>query len=409
MSNELIRKYAELVVKTGINLQEGATLVIDAPLESVEFTRLAAEAAYKQGARDVVVRWEDDALRRSRFLMAADEVFDNVPQWKKEFYNTYAREGASFLFIESADPELLKGVDPQRISRERKAVSIALKEFRDRYMSSRNVWCVICVPSPEWARKVFPGLTENEAVEKLWEAIFKAVRADAGNPEAAWKEHINTLKKSMDFMNSHSFRYLHLKNSAGTDLRIELPENHVWMGGSDYTPEGIEFIANMPTEEVYTVPMKTGVNGKVVSTMPLSYNGSLIDKFSMVFENGRIVDFEAEKGYDVLKSIIETDEGSHYLGEVALVPYNSPISNQKVLFYNILFDENASCHLAIGKAYSTCIKNGDNMSEAELKEGGVNDSYVHVDFMMGSQDLEITGLTKEGREIAVFRNGNFAY
>jgi aminopeptidase len=195
----------------------------------------------------------------------------------------------------------------------------------------------------------------------------------------------------------------------GTDLTVELPEGHIWFGGSDYTPENLEFIANMPTEEVFTLPKKSGVNGKVVSSKPLSHNGSIIDKFSITFKEGRIVDYTAEKGYDTLKSIIETDEGAHYLGEVALVPYDSPISKSGILFYNTLFDENASCHLAIGKAYPICIKNSDNMTKEQLESAGVNDSFMHVDFMIGSQDLDITGITVDGKEVPVFRNGNFAF
>lgn len=407
MNNDLLKKYAELTVKTGINVQKGQTLVIDAPVESAAFVRMAAEIAYDEGARDVVVNFEDDLLTRIRFLKAPEEVFSEFPQWEKELYTNYAREGAAFLFISAADPELLKGVDPQRIAKKRKTGSIALKEFRERYMSSKNAWSIVAIPSSPWARKVFPGLSEEQAVEKLWDAILKAVRVDREDPAAAWREHINNLKKNMDFLNSNRFRFLHYKNSEGTDLKIEFSENHVWLGGSEFTPEGVEFVANMPTEEVFTMPLKTGANGTVVSTMPLSYNGNLIDKFSIVFENGRIVDFKAEKGYDILKSIIDTDEGSRYLGEVALVPYDSPISNSKILFYNTLFDENASCHLAIGKAYSSCLKNGENMSASELAKAGANDSLVHVDFMIGSKDLEIMGITFDGREIPVFKNGNF--
>lgn len=409
MNNDLLKKYARLVVKTGINIQKGQTLVVDAPVGDAAFARMVAEVAYDEGARDVVVNYEDDLLTRIRFLKAPEEVFGEYPQWEKELYTNYAREGAAFLVLNAADPELLKGVDPQRIAKKRKAASIAMKEFKERYMSNKNAWCLASLPSVPWARRVFPGLPEDQAVEKLWEAILKGVRADREDPSAAWREHICNLKKSMDFLNSNKLRFLHYKNSAGTDLKIELPSSHVWLGGSEHTPEGIEFAPNMPTEEVFTLPLKTGVNGTVVSTMPLSYNGNLIDKIRLEFENGRIVDFKAEKGYDILKSIIDTDEGSHYLGEVALVPYDSPVSNLGILFYNTLFDENASCHLAIGKAYTPCVRNGENMNEEELSRSGANDSLTHVDFMIGSQDLEILGITSDGREVPVFKHGNFAY
>jgi aminopeptidase len=226
---------------------------------------------------------------------------------------------------------------------------------------------------------------------------------------AAWEDHKARLKTSMDFLNARNFKYLHYKNSIGTDLMIELPENHIWLGGSDFTPEGHEFIANMPTEEVFTLPKKDGVNGTVVSSMPLNFNGNLIENFSFTFKDGRIVDFKAEKGSEVLKSIIDNDEGAHYLGEVALVPYDSPISQLGILFYNTLFDENASCHLAIGNAYPVCLKNGENMKEDELKNAGSNVSIAHVDFMIGTRDLSITGVTSSGEEIPVFINGNFAF
>jgi aminopeptidase len=300
-------------------------------------------------------------------------------------------------------------VDPERIIKNTRTSQTAIKEYRERLMSNRNPWCVVAVPSTAWAKKVFPNVSEEKAIELLWEEIFKTVRVDTEDPAAAWEEHKSRLKKSTDFMNSNSFKLLHYKNSMGTDLSIELPEDHIWIGGSDYTPEGLEFIANMPTEEVFTLPKKTGINGKVVSTKPLSHNGNVIDEFSLTFKDGRIIDFSAAKGYDTLKSIIGTDEGSHYIGEVALVPFDSPISKSEILFYNTLFDENASCHLAIGKAYCVCLKNGENMTEAELEKFGVNDSLTHVDFMIGSQDLEITGVTAEGKEVPVFRNGSFVF
>lgn len=252
-------------------------------------------------------------------------------------------------------------------------------------------------------------MPEEEAVKKLWEAILKTVRVDAEDPVAAWEEHKQNLKKSADFLNSNQFKYLHYKNAKGTDLKIELPENHIWLGGSEYTPEGLEFIANMPTEEVFTLPKKTGIQGKVVSSKPLNYNGNVIDEFSLTFKDGKIIDFTAKQGQEILKGLIETDEGSYYLGEVALVPYNSPISNSNILYFNTLFDENASCHLAIGKAYPVCIKDGENMDKKQLEALGVNDSLVHVDFMIGTKDLEITGTTAAGKEIPVFKNGDFVF
>lgn len=409
MENNLFKKYARLLIKTGINIQKDQTLVINSPIECASFTRTLAETAYEEGARDVVINWKDEQFTMIRYMKAPEDVFDEYPEWQKEFFISYARKGAAFLSISASDPELMKDVNPERITRSVKASSVPLKEYRDRLMGNRNVWCVASIPTASWARKVFPTVSENEAIDKLWEAIFKTVRVDKEDPVSAWEEHKMNLKKSMDFLNKNNFKYLHYKNSIGTDLNIELPDKHLWLGGSDFTPDGVEFIANMPTEEVFTLPKKTGVNGIVVSSMPLNFSGNLIENFSLTFKDGKIIDYSAEKGYDSLKSIIETDEGSCYLGEVALVPYDSPISNSKTLFYNTLFDENASCHLAVGKAYPVCIKNGENMDKSELESLGVNDSIVHEDFMVGTSDLSITGITSDGKEIPIFINGNFAF
>lgn len=409
MDSKLLEKYARLLVKTGVNIQNNQTLVIFSPIECAPFTRMIAEVAYKEGARDVVVSWRDELLTKTRYLLGPEEIFDEYPEWQKEFYISHTRMGAAFISISASDPELMKDVNPDRMVKVQKASGAAIKEYRERLMANKNVWCVASIPTKAWAKKVFPDVSEEVAVEKLWSAIFDAVRVNSGDPVAAWDEHKESLKNSLAFMNSNNFKYLHIKNSIGTDLKIELPENHLWLGGSEFSPEGVEFIANMPTEEVFTLPKKTGVNGTVVSSMPLNFNGNLIDNFSLIFKDGRIVDFTAEKGYEFLKNLIDTDEGSHYLGEVALVPYNSPISNTGILFYNTLFDENASCHLAIGKAYPVCIKDSDGKTKEELDALGVNDSISHVDFMFGTADLQITGITSDGKEIPVFKDGNFAY
>ena len=409
MNNVLKEKYARLIVKTGINLQKGQTLVIISPIECAFFTRLIAEIAYQEGARDVVVSWQDELLSKIRFLQAPEEVFAEFPAWRKEFFLFYVHQGAAFLSIAADDPELLREVSPARIVKAQKAGGIALKEYRERLMANQNTWAVVSVPTVAWAKKVFPGVSATAAVEKLWEAICKTVRVDQDDPIAAWEQHKKNLKKRMDFLNANQFKYLYYKNSLGTDLTIELPENHIWLGGSEYTPEGCEFVANMPTEEVYTLPKKTGINGKAVSSKPLNYNGNLIENFSFTFKDGKIMQAAAKKGQEVLQKLLATDEGSSYLGEVSLVPYDSPISNAKILFFNTLFDENAACHLAIGKAYPVCIKNSENMNRENLAAAGVNDSLVHVDFMIGTNDLEITGITVTGQEIPIFKNGNFAF
>ena len=409
MDTKMLEKYARLIVKTGVNIQKGQTMVITSPIECASFARMVAQFAYEEGARDVVLNWKDELLAKIRFMQAPEEVFEEFPEWQKEFYLSYVKQGAAFVSIAASDPELFKDVNPGRLVKVQKASNTALKEYRERIMSNKNSWCVVSIPTTAWAKKVFPKLSEEQAVEALWEAILKTVRVDTTDPVVAWEEHKRNLKKHAEFLNTHQFESLQYKNSLGTDLKIELPKNHVWLGGSEFTPEGLEFLANMPTEEVFTMPKKTGANGTVFSSKPLNYNGNLIDDFSLTFKEGKVVDFTAKQGYEILKGLVETDEGSHFLGEVALVPYNSPISNSNILYYNTLFDENASCHLAIGKAYPVCIKDGENMSNEELKALGVNDSLTHVDFMIGTKDLEIIGITAEGKEIAVFKNGDFAF
>ena len=409
MNQVFLEKYAELTVKTGINIQKDQILVVNSPIECSTFTRIIAEVAFKAGARDVVINWNDELFSKIRYLHAPEEVFEEFPQWQRDYYLSYVRRGAAFLTISASDPELLKDADPERISKAQKTRNNALTEYRERIMGNKNAWCVVSIPTASWAKKVFPEISEDEAMERLWEIIFKTVRADQKDPVASWEQHKSNLKKGMDFLNASKFKLLHFKNSLGTDLRVELPKGHIWLGGSEVTPEGVEFIANMPTEEVFTLPEKTGVNGKVVSSMPLNYNGQLIEDFSLTFKEGKIVNFDAVKGYETLKKLIETDEGAAYLGEVALVPYDSPISKFDILFYNTLFDENASCHLAIGKAYPVCLEDSENKSKEELINMGMNDSLVHEDFMIGTRDLNITGITEEGKEIVVFRDGNFDY
>ncbi|GAA0180883.1 aminopeptidase [Clostridium sediminicola] len=407
MDNNLLEKYAGLIVKSGVNIQKNQTLVITSPIECAAFTRTITKIAYEEGAKDVVVEWVDELLSKIKFLYAKVEVFEEFPEWQKEFYLSYAREGAAFLAIDTKDPELMKDINSERISKASKVRSSALKEYANRKMSGKNSWCIAAFPTKAWAKKVFPNISEDEAIEKLWQAVFKVTRIDEDNDSAlSWNKHIRSLKINSDFLNSNEFKYMYYKNSLGTDLKIELPENHIWISGSAYTPEGIEFCANIPTEEIFTLPKKTGINGTVVSSMPLSYNGSIIERICLTFEDGKIVDFYAEKGYEALKELIETDEGSHYLGEVALVPYNSPISKMNTIFYKTLFDENASCHLAIGAAYP-CIKNIENMSNEELGRLEINDSSIHVDFMIGTEDLEIIGITRTNEEIPIFKNGDF--
>ena len=402
-----LKKYAELLVKTGINLKKDQILVLRSPIECAEFARMIVEIGYDAGAKEVVVLWNDEICSKLTYLKAPDALFDTFPSYLKEFYLSYVRQDAAFLSISASDPENLKDVDPVRIQRYQRAFSAEVSEYRQRMMNNENVWCVASVPTPKWASKVFPDDSVAVAMEKLWAAIFNAVRVNTPDPVEAWESHKQNLKQQMKVLNTYNFKTLHYTNTLGTDLSIELPEGHIWLGGSDFTPAGHEFIANMPTEEIFTAPLRTGVNGRVVSSMPLNVSGSLIDGFELTFKDGRVIDYKAEVGYENLKQLLETDEGSLYLGEVALVSYDSPISNMGILFYNTLFDENASCHLALGKAYPVCVKEGDQMDSATLLANGINDSITHEDFMVGTKDLSIIGITHAGEKVEIFRDGNF--
>lgn len=407
MENKL-REYAKLLIEVGLNVQKGQTVVIRCPVECAFFARLCASAAYDVGCREVVMRWTDDYMNRERFLRADDSVFDVFPVWQAEMLNGYADEGAAFLNISACDPEALRGVDPDRLTRASRSET-AIQPYVNAVMSNGCPWCVASVPIPSWAKKVFPDLPEQEAMDKLWDAIFTSVRISGkGDAVARWREHTALLRSRVDKLNELHFESLYYVNSLGTRLNIRLPEKHVWSGGSNLCRAGFPFVANMPTEEVFTAPLREGIDGVVYSAMPLVHNGNIIENFHFVIKDGRIVDVHAEKGEDILRAAIAEDEGASYFGEVALVPYDSPISNQKILFYNTLFDENAACHLAFGEAYPECVEGGEAMSKEERKAAGLNDSNTHVDFMIGTSDLSIIGTTKDGREVPVFVNGSFA-
>lgn len=407
--NKMLNQYARLCVEVGINIQKGQPLVINAPIEGAEFVRLVAKYAYDLGAKEVHVNWNDETLTRMKYENSPMEVFENFPKWYADSMEEYAEDGAGFLSIYSQDPELLKGIDPKKIAAYNKSSSTALKKFRKYTMNDLNAWCVVSIPTQAWANKVFPDSPNEEAMERLWEAIFMATRMDMEDPIGEWKKHLKNLEDKVNFLNKKAFKKLYYKATNGTDLEVELPKGHIWAGGGGKNSKGVYFVANMPTEEVFTMPLKTGVNGVVYSTKPLNYGGNLIDNFKLTFKDGKVVDFEAEEGYEVLKDLLALDEGAKYLGEVALVPYNSPISNSNIIFLNTLFDENASCHFAFGKAYPTNIKNGENMTDEELEKAGVNNSLTHVDFMIGTEDLSIVGETKDGEKIQIFENGNWAF
>lgn len=409
MNKSFLIKYASLAVNIGVNIQKDNILVISSPIETAEFARLITEEAYKSGAKDVIVHYGDQKLTKIKLENSSLETISNIPEWQAESYNYYARQEACFISISASDPDGLKGVPVEKIGASQKARTSALKEYFDNSMSNKCRWCVLSVPTLSWAKKVFPKVSDDEAMESLWDVIFKTVRVDTENPVNAWEKHNAYLEEKIKFMNNNNFKSVHLKSANGTDLNIELPEGHIWAGGSERDVNGIPFNANMPTEEVFTLPKKTGVNGIVYSSKPLSYGGNLIDNFSITFKDGKAIDFTAETGYDVLKQMLESDESAKYLGEVAFVPYNSPISNSKLIFFNTLFDENAACHLAFGRAYESCVKDADKYSEEELEKIGVNNSIIHVDFMIGTSDLEVTGINENGETIQIFSNGNWAF
>ncbi|PZM63097.1 aminopeptidase [Paenibacillus dendritiformis] len=402
-----LKKYANLIVKVGVNVQPGQEVYVSASTEVAPLARLVAREAYEAGASNVHVDWIDEELSRLKYEKAADEMFTEYPEYEALKRNTFVDKRAAFIAIVSSNPDLLKGIDPKRIGSFQKASGQALDHYRRAVQSDKVSWTVVGAASADWAAKVFPDAGREEAVEKLWDAIFASVRLHADDPVQAWEEHNATLHKKVDILNGHHFHKLHYR-APGTDLTIELPDKHLWVGAGSTNEKEIPFMANMPTEEVFTVPQKEGVNGYVSSTKPLSYGGNLIDNFKLTFENGRIVQVEAEQGQEILQHLVDTDEGSHYLGEVALVPHHSPISESNILFYNTLFDENASNHLAIGSGYAFNIVGGKKMSREELDANGVNNSITHVDFMIGSAEMDIDGILKDGTVVPVFRNGNWA-
>ena len=408
--DELRREYARLLIRAGLNVQPGQRLVISCPVERADFARCCAEAAYDAGCAEVILRWSDDALARLKYLRAVEEVFDRVNPWEVLLADTVSAEGAAWLSVSAEDPENLKGVEPGRIRRARIAAGKAMETFRVRETRNEFPWCVCAAPSEAWARKVFPGLDAGEAVARLWEEILKACRVAGGRDAiTAWRAHSDELRRRVETLNGYDFKTLHYQNALGTDLTVELPEGHYWAGGAEKcVTSGVMFSANIPTEEVFTLPKRDGVNGVVCASKPLVYNGTVIENLRFELSGGRIAGVRAERGLEVLKDAISVDEGASYLGEVALVPYDSPISRSGVLFYNTLFDENASCHFAFGDAYP-CIRGGEDLSREELKARGANDSLTHVDFMIGTGDLSITGLTRGGETVEVFRDGNFAF
>ena len=406
--DQLLEKYAEVIVKVGLNLQPGQRLTISAEMETAPLVRAVVKNAYQNGAPLVNVFWADEELTRIRFEHAPRDSFEEVTEWYFDGILKDAKRGDAYLSVTGTDPDLLKPFDPELVG---KALKTRMKYFKpaSEYISNGGVqWLVVCPPTPKWAAKIFPELSADEAVEKLWRVFYKLCRLDNDDPAAIWQAHLDDLHKRHKFLTEKQFESLHFHGS-GTDLTIGMPENHIWKAGSGKTTSGVDFTANIPTEEVFCMPHKYKVNGTVSATKPLNHYGNLIENFNLTFKEGKVVDFKAEKGADALKNILDTDENARYLGEVALVPHFSPISESGLIYFNTLYDENAACHLAFGSAYRENIQGGVEMKEDELDAHGINNSLVHVDFMIGSDKVDVDGIAPDGSAIPLLKAGRWAF
>ncbi len=404
----MIEKYAALAVNIGANVQKNQPVVIRGTTETKALIRALSKQAYEAGAKKVHVQWSDDYVSRQGLEYQSIETLEDVPEWVIKQTEHFIEEGACFISVTSPIPGLNKGIDPEKMQKASLARMKKLGFFQTHMMGNKAQWTIVGAPNAVWAKKVFPTKEKEAAVEALWDAIFKACRVtETNDPVAAWQEHNETLSKHNTILNDYQFDKLHFKNTLGTDITIKLVENHVWAGGNEHTTQGTEFNPNIPTEETFTMPHKTGTNGKVVATKPLNYQGNLIEDFWLEFKDGEVIDYDAKSEKDTLKNLLEFDEGSRYLGEIALISHDSPISNSGILFFNTLFDENASCHMALGRAYPMNVKGGTSMDEDALKKLGYNHSMAHSDFMFGSADLQVTGITKTGEEVVIFKDGNF--
>ena len=405
---ENLDKYARLIVEVGVNIQKGQKLLIRTPIEGAEFAKKMVKCAYENGAKRVYVEYSDEDVTKLMYEYASEETLEEYPTWMSDKYNQLAEENAAFISISAGNPDLLKHISPSKISIAQRAAGKALEKYRRLMSNSEVCWCVVSIPTASWSKKLFPKLSVEEAEKALWDKIFEATRIYESDPVKAWKEHTDSLAKRCSFLNDKKVKYLYYK-APGTDLRVELPKGYKWEGGGENSTKGTYFVANMPTEEVYSMPHKYGVEGVLASTRPLVFGGNLIEDFSLTFKNGRIVDYKARIGEKVLEELINTDEGSHYLGEVAIVPHSSPVSKTNTVFFNTLFDENASCHFAIGNCYPTNLEGGIYMTDDELEKAGGNTSITHEDFMVGSDKLNIEAETMTGEKFMILKNGEWAF
>lgn len=403
-----LKNYAELIVKVGANVRKGQSVVISAELDQPEFVEMLVEECYLAGAAEVRVEWTHQPLKLKHVKYQSVERLGAVPEWERQKLMSRAQELPAMIYLESADPAGLDELDQEKWGKSVQLRWPIVKPIRD-LMENKYQWCIAAVPGKKWAAKVFPELSEADAVERLWQAILMTSRAE-GDAVAAWKEHNAQLKSRCEYLNSLELRKLHYSSSNGTDFTVGLIPEAQFLAGSEKTVgSDIEFNPNIPSEEVFTTPMKGQAEGVVYSTRPLSYRGTMIENFAIWFENGAVTRVQAEKGEDALRTLVNMDEGSKMLGECALVPYDSPIRNSGIMFFNTLFDENAACHLALGEGFTNCIRGFENYTLEQCREMGVNSSMVHEDFMIGSEDLNITGECENGETAEIFKNGNWAF
>lgn len=403
-----LEKYAKLAIRKGVNVQKGQTLLLNIKAEHYEFGRMLVDEAYAAGAKKVVVKFGDDYISKSNTVNQDLETLVDIPKWFVEEYDDYLSQDLCRLSVYAPSPGLMSDVDGHKLSEVNKAQGNALKAVREYTMANRGQWSLVSLPTADWAKIVFPDLDADAAYDKLLDSILNAVRiTDDNDPIEEWDKHNKTLAYQNETLNDYNFKSLHFVNDMGTDIVVGLVDGHIWAGGEETSAGGHKFNPNMPTEESFTMPDNQNVNGRVYSTKPLNYNGKLIDGFWLDFVDGRVVDFDAKKEKETLQSLLDTDEGSRRIGEIALISNDSPISNLNILFFNTLFDENASCHMALGRAYPMNIKGGLDMTQEELNAHHSNDSINHEDFMFGSSDMTITGLTQDNKEVKIFEQGNF--
>ena len=408
MKKTTMQKFAKLIAVKGVNVRKGQEVVVNASLDQPEFVKMVVEECYRAGASKVTVEWSYQPLTKLHYRYRSLKTLSTMENWEIEKFKHKVEALPAVIFIDSDDPDGLKGVNQEKVAKSQRAKYPIIKPMRDA-MENKYQWCIAAVPGKAWAKKVFPNEREGKAVEKLWNAILYTSRADGEDPVKAWEDHNADLKSRCDYLNSLGIDKLHYTSSNGTNFTVGLIDDALFLGGSEDTLGGVEFNPNIPSEEVFTSPMKGQAEGVVYATRPLSYRGELIENFSVRFEGGKAVEVHAEKGEDLLKQMISMDENSAYLGECALVPYDSPIRNSGITFYNTLFDENACCHLAFGRGFENCIKDYADLTLDQCRQKGINDSIIHVDFMIGSQDLDIDAITRSGEIIPIFRNGNWAF